>query len=76
MIVAEKIHDWFKTNKWTWKISGESVEPGLDDIEKMLDEAAKTLYDEPVGTQLEVGRLIVKKLHRGHEVYIFVDEYL
>jgi hypothetical protein len=33
------------------------------------------LYNEPVGTQLEVGRLIIKKLHHGHDVYIYVGPY-
>jgi hypothetical protein len=66
----------FYDNGWTWKLKGERhVVPDEYDIEAALDEAARMLYNEPVGTQLEVGRLIIKKQTRGHDVYVFVGPY-
>lgn len=77
MTVEEELARIFRKNGWTWNIKGKSsVVPDEDDIEAALDEAARRLYDEPVGAQLEVGRLIVQKKHRGHDVYIYMGEYL
>ncbi len=74
--LEDELAAWFAKNGWTWHLKGgrETI-PSPDDIEAALDEAARLLYNEPVGTQLEVGRLIIKKLHRGHDVYIYVGPY-
>lgn len=77
MSVTDEIARIFRKNGWTWNIKDKSsIVPDEDDIEAALDEAARVLYNEPVGTQLEVGRLIVQKKHNGHDVYIFVGEYV
>lgn len=76
-MVEEEIARIFRKNGWTWNLKGKSsVVPDEDDITAALDEAARLLYDEPVGTQLEVGRLVIQKKHHGHDVYLFVGEYL
>ena len=75
-MVEEEIARVFRKNGWEWKLKDKgSIVPDEDDVAAALDEAARMLYDEPVGTQLEVGRLIIMKRHRGHDVYIFVGEY-
>jgi hypothetical protein len=75
--VTDELARVFRKNGWTWNLKDRpSVVPDEDDIDAALDEAARLLYDEPVGTQLEVGRLIVKKKHRGHDVYLYMGEYL
>ena len=75
-MVAEEIARIFRREGWTWSLKDKgSIVPDEDDVEAALDESARMLYDEPVGTQLEVGRLIVVKKHRGHDVYIFVGEF-
>lgn len=66
----------FTENGWTWKIKGKGATvPDEQDIERALDEAARLLYNESVGTQLEVGRLIIKKKHRGHDVYVYAGPF-
>lgn len=70
------ISDWFKKNNWTWNLKRGTVSPSETDVEDALDEAARILYNETDGTQLEVGRLIVKKKHDGHDVYMYVGEYI
>lgn len=66
----------YKDNNWAWSIKGKgSVVPTEEDIEAALDEAARLLYNESVGAQLEIGRLIIKKKHRGHDVYIYAGPY-
>lgn len=76
MTLEEEIAQRFIENNWTWKVKekGEII-PDSDDIQVALDEAARVLYNEPVGTQLEVGRLIIVKKHRGHDVYLYVGPF-
>lgn len=74
--IEDELAEWFEKNGWTWHLKGDRhVVPEPTDIEAALDEAARLLYNEPVGTQLEVGRLIIKKQPRGHDVYVFVGPY-
>ncbi len=76
MKLEDELAQVFAKNGWTWNLKGNrTVVPNSFDIELALDEAARLLYNEPVGTQLEVGRLIIKKLHKGHDVYIYVGPY-
>jgi hypothetical protein len=76
MSLEDELHAVFAKNEWTWNLKGNrKVIPTAQDIEAALDEAARLLYNEPVGTQLEVGRLIIRKQPRGHDVYIFVGPY-
>lgn len=76
MKLEDEIAETFTKNGWTWSLKGgRVVVPTSWDIEAALDEAARLLYNEPVGTQLEVGRLIIQKLPKGHDVYIFAGSY-
>lgn len=76
MTLEDELAAWFAKNGWTWHLKGDrEVVPSPWEIEAALDEAARMLYNEEVGTQLEVGRLIIKKLHKGHDVYIYVGQY-
>jgi len=65
----------FKHMGWHWKLKKGTMVPDEEDFLEVLDEAAKTLYNEPVGAELHVGRLIIKKKHRGFDVYVFVGPY-
>lgn len=76
MRLEDELAATFTRNGWTWNLKGgKTVIPSSDDIEAALDEAARLLYNEPMGTQLEVGRLIIKKQPRGHDVYIYAGPY-
>ena len=70
-ILAEHFADW----GWTWKIGGEYRVPDEEDLHVALDRAAAMLYAEPVGTKLEVGRLIIIKTTTGHDVYVLAGSY-
>lgn len=76
MTIAEEIQQTFEKNMWEWNFSTGYRIPTVEEIEAVLDKAAVTLHEQPTGTQLEVGRLIIRKLHRGHEVYIYSGKYL
>ncbi len=70
------IFNQFVKNSWTWKIAGELNIPTLDDIKKTLDAMKKRLYDEPNGSQMELGRLIMIKDDTNiHSVYMYVGDY-
>lgn len=74
--MIKELAETFRRNGWTWNLKGgRTVIPDEDDIEQALDEAARLLYNESVGTQLEVGRMIIKKKHDGHDVYLYVGPY-
>lgn len=76
-MIEEIISKFFRQNGWTWNLKGgRVVSPSEDDVLAALDEAARMLTSEPVGTRLSVGRLIIEKKHVGHDVYIFVGDFL
>jgi hypothetical protein len=75
MSLESELSEYFVRNNWHWKLKDGSRPPTEDDIERALDEAARLLYTEPVGAQLEVGRLIIQKRHRGHDVFVYVGPY-
>jgi hypothetical protein len=75
MSVEARLAEIFKKNEWTWNLKEGSVVPDEDDIILALDEAARLLYNEPVDTQLEVGRLIIRKRPIGHDVYVYVGPF-
>lgn len=76
MNLIDRITAMFVEHGWTWSLKGGRVQvPTAWDVERALDEAARVLYNEPVETQLEVGRLIIKKTTKGHDVYMYVGPY-
>lgn len=75
-MIEEIISKFFASQGWTWKLKSGTVVPSEADVQAALDEAAKQLYNQPVGTQLQVARLIIEKKHSGHDVYMFVGTYL
>lgn len=75
-MIDKTVSEWFKKNEWTWNLKRGRVSPSERDIQDALDEAAKMLYTEPDGAQLEVGRLIIKKNPiSGYDVYMLVGQY-
>jgi hypothetical protein len=76
MTLESDIAEQFRKNQWTWNLKGgRTLVPEEEDIEAALDEAARLLYNEEVGAQLEVGRLIIRRLHNGFDVYVYVGQY-
>jgi len=76
MNLEEELARIFRKNGWTWNLKENNpIVPGEEDIAQALDEAARILYDESVGAQLQVGRLIIIKKHLGHDVYIYAGDY-
>lgn len=76
MNVERIVANWFKENDFQWVVKNKGrVVPDEADIELVLDEAARVLYNEPVGSYLSVGRLIVERTEDGHSVYMYVGDY-
>lgn len=76
MSLESDIAEVFEKNGWKWSIQNKGyIVPTEEDVEAALDEAARILYNEPVGSSIEVGRLIIQKKHRGHDVYVYVGPY-
>jgi len=76
MSLESDIAEVFEKHGWTWSVAGKgSIVPAEEDVLATLDEAARILYNEPVGSSIEVGRLIIQKKHRGHDVYVYVGPF-
>jgi len=68
--------EYFKDNDWKWSLKGKGKQlPTESDFKNALDEAQKVLYDEKVGTILEVGRLVIIKQTKGFDVYVLAGTY-
>lgn len=77
MMVSEQIEQIFDWNYHTWVVGGrEGHRPTINDIERTLDEAHRRLYNEPEGTIIEVGGLIIRKQTDTLDVYVHVGEYI
>lgn len=72
--IARFIAGYFKYNNWSWKLTQDRVVPTEEDVTKVIDKATSMLYSEAVGTQLSVGRLIIRKEDKTMDVYMFVGE--
>lgn len=76
-MIEEIISEFFARQGWTWHLKkGRVVTPTENDVLAAFDEAARLLTNEPVGTRLSVGRLIIEKKTLGHDVYMYVGEFL
>lgn len=76
-MIESEIAEFFARQGWTWHLKGDRIViPSEKDVTAALDQAAVELYKEPVGTRLEVGRLIIEKKTLGHDVYMYVGEFL
>lgn len=74
MSLEEELESMFLVKDYRWRINGSLVYPTATDIRETIDRAVKELYDEPEGTQLEVGRLIIKKADGHYDVYAMIGE--
>lgn len=74
--MIEELARIFRKNGWTWSLKDRGhIVPGEEELQAALDEAARILYPEPVGTQLDMGGLIIVKRNLGHDVYVFAGPY-
>lgn len=75
-MIEYDISELFARLGYTWTLkSGRVIVPDEDDVERFLDEAAKHLHNEPVGTRLSVGKMIIEKTATGHDVYVYTGSY-
>lgn len=79
--MAESIEDiisgvFDKTGR-QWKVVNPEghIDPSPADVKGVLDNAAKALYSESVGTTYNRGGLIVEKTNLGFDVYVHVGKY-
>ena len=74
-MIERIVTDVFHRIEHMWKSERLYFVPSEDDVRKVLDKAAETLYDEPIGTQLQTGGLIIEKAPKGYDVYVFTGNY-
>jgi hypothetical protein len=76
MSLESDIAKTFEDNHWMWHFKDNQWRiPTENDVQDALDEAARMLYNEDAGAQLQVGRLIIVKKEIGHDVYVFAGPY-
>lgn len=72
---AKLLAELFNRLGYTWKIGGVLKIPTQDDLEKTLDKARQALYDEPVPSELEVGRLLIRRVQPDvYETYLYIGD--
>jgi hypothetical protein len=74
MKVEEELESLFLVKGYHWNIGGNLIIPNADDIRMLIDKAKAELSDEPDNTQLQVGRLIIKKQNGHYDVYVMIGE--
>ena len=75
-MLRDVLVDLFEDFHYTWKQDGKDIVPNSTDIQQVLDQAAGVLKEEPLNTQLQVGRLIiVKSTQSKYDVYIMAGSY-
>lgn len=75
MGIEEELESYFLVKDYRWRIDGVLRFPNAEDIRLAIDEAKRRLYDEEPETQLEVGRLIIKKRSQDlYDVFVMIGE--
>lgn len=70
-MIYDELEEYFKENGFVWNIDGEHKVPDAIDIQMVVDKAVAVLYDEPLGSILEVGRLIVQKsTNKTYDIFV------
>lgn len=69
-----QIADIFGREGYAWRFSDGTRVPNEDEISKTVWAAIDALSTEPDNTQVEVGRLIVKKKGQFYDIYLHVAE--
>ena len=72
--MIEQILSVFEKNGYTWKFSDGVRAPNEEDLTKTLETMKDALAEAEENTQVELGRLIVKKSEGHYDVYVYVGE--
>jgi hypothetical protein len=73
-LTAEDAARILKEQGYTAKIGDEYDFLSDSDVELIYDEVVRKLYNEPVGTIMEVSHFIFLKTHKGYDVFVHVGE--
>lgn len=65
----------FAQTGFTWNTKTGRIVPDEEDIQIVLDEAAKALYTGVVGDRFESAGLIIEKRGSGFDTWVFVGNY-
>ncbi|AYB71043.1 hypothetical protein SEA_YABOI_251 [Streptomyces phage Yaboi] len=65
MELEEELKRLFDEKEYRWRVNGRLKKPTLRDLSDTLEKIKEKLKDEPVGTWLYVGRLIIVKDAEG-----------
>lgn len=75
MGIEEELESYFLVKDYRWRIDGVLRFPNAEDIRLTIDEAKRRLYDEEPETQLEVGRLIIRKRSQDlYDIFVMIGE--
>ncbi|QFP97521.1 hypothetical protein SEA_SPILLED_257 [Streptomyces phage Spilled] len=69
--LSQELKKLFDEKQYRWRVNGRLKKPTLRDLEDALEKIKDKLKNEPVGTWVYVGRLIVVKDAEGKlDVYV------
>lgn len=75
-MIADMIASLFAELQHVWKIGSDYSVPTAEDVQTVLDEAAKVLYDRPVGDRFEMGGIIIERRPGGFQAYVSLGYYV
>lgn len=75
MSTADDIADHFVLRNWQWTFDGESRIPTSEEVAGNLDKSIAVLYNEPEGTSLQVGGMIIHKSAGHYDIYAHFGEW-
>lgn len=70
MIDNERIAAFFKESGYSWQFSDGLRIPDADEINKTIQAAVEALAGAEENTQVEIGRLMIKKRAGVHDVFV------
>lgn len=75
MIDTERIARLFKEAGYQWRFSDGLRVPTSEEINKTVVAAIGALEDAEENTQIEIGRLLVKKREGFYDVFVHLADY-
>lgn len=70
--IYEEIASTFSVKNISWNIDGQSRVPSREDIQAAAQKMRARLADEPDGSTITMGHLLVQKLNGKYDLYLYL----
>ena len=75
MTIYDELAELFWNRAYLIKKDGERIVPDAKDIEQMVDGAVRMIYTDEEGTSVAIGKMLIRKNHRGrYDIFLWMGE--